>query len=39
MKGKTEKAVQKIDAILEGHFSSLPSIRAHTKGARFHQSR
>jgi hypothetical protein len=24
MKGKTDKAVENIDAILEGHFSSLP---------------
>ena len=24
MKGKTDKAVEKIDAILEGYFSSLP---------------
>jgi hypothetical protein len=34
MKGKTEKAVEKIDAILDGYFSSLPSAeRARKEGA------
>ncbi len=34
MKGKTEKAVEKIDAILDGYFSSLPPAeRAQKEGA------
>jgi hypothetical protein len=34
MKGKTEKAVEKIDAILDGYFSSLsPAERERKEGA------
>jgi hypothetical protein len=34
MKGKTDKAVEKIDSILDGYFSSLPPAeRARKEGA------
>jgi hypothetical protein len=35
MKGKTEKAVEKIDAILDGYFSSLPPAERERKEGAF----
>jgi len=35
MKGKTDRAVEKIDAILEGHFSSLPPLERAQKERAF----
>jgi hypothetical protein len=35
MKGKTDKAVEKIDAILEGYFSSLPPLERAKKERAF----
>jgi hypothetical protein len=38
MKGKTDKAVEKIDAILEGYFSSLPPLERERKERAFAKS-